>query len=119
MARRQQDAQAGILALAGYDLHRAYVGDFKQPAREQRKQALRQGRSLLHRLTGRDLGYDLADWWNHLTACVMGFHRVPAFPRIVRAVRAAMTDPARQKLVEEVIAEDALNPAADPPVQGE
>lgn len=114
---RQQAAQAGLLALAGYNLERAAHDVFEHAPKHRRKENLRAGRHHLRQLTGHDCGYDLADWWNLLMAWQLNFTRLQAFPRVLAAVRIAMNDPLRQEHVKELIAEDAaLNPTADPSV---
>jgi hypothetical protein len=99
--------QIDMLSLAGYGTdyrsREIRVGDTD----ERRKRNMRRGRRALRRATRKDLGYDLADWHNFLAADPEhGYTHAYAFGGVARAIVKAVADRVRQRLADELAAEE-------------
>jgi hypothetical protein len=96
-----------VLQLAGYVVDyrakriRPAVGD------RERKRTMREGLADLRESTGRDFGYDLAAWREHLLSDEeSGYLHPYAFDNVDAAVREAIGDRRRQETAEELARED-------------
>src|SRR5262245_51700628 len=103
-----------VLALAGYVqiLYERRIG--LAPTDEARKAAMRNGRRALCRKTGRDFGYDLAAWRDHLLADEdSGYTHPYAFSGVNWAVRNAIKAARWRRLAEELENEDSRLPSTE------
>lgn len=86
-----------VLRLIGWQLTRGGSQLLSDPS--QRVATMRQGRLDLMRATGKDFGFDLSAWRDHLLGNEeLGYKHPYAFASVDRAVQSALADPEYARL---------------------
>jgi hypothetical protein len=99
-----------MLRLAGHVLERSSGRDVTDA---KRSTAIEEGRAALVERLGRDLGYDLGAWHEQLLAApdLRAEYRHPyAWSTVSAAIRKAISDPDRDRLVASLLARRSSKP---------